>query len=226
MKIEIFIPMYNEEELLPYTIAFYRERLPNCDITLLDNVSTDNSVEIAKKLKCKVVHWGSNNEINDLKLIELKNNCWKKSKADYIFVIDMDEWVNILPNQITGTLLRHNAYEMVGEGETPDKVNRGVRTPTSDKVFGFKRTVIKDINFHIGAHSCSPFGKVIENDFMPNMYHMRYFNVDRLINRYKVLANRLSELNKTNSWGWHYNNKEETIRKEYNELLQKAEIIR
>ena len=45
--IEIFTICYNEEIILQKFINHYRTRFPNCEITIYDNMSTDNSRQIA-----------------------------------------------------------------------------------------------------------------------------------------------------------------------------------
>jgi hypothetical protein len=49
----------------PKTIHHYKTYLPNCHITIYDNESTDNSVNIAKQLGCSIVSWKKTDEIDD-----------------------------------------------------------------------------------------------------------------------------------------------------------------
>ena len=60
MNISIFVICYNEEIILQKFINHYRTRFPNCEITIYDNMSTDNSRQIAIKNGCKVLEYDSN----------------------------------------------------------------------------------------------------------------------------------------------------------------------
>ena len=48
---------HNEEALLPATIRHYQKALPDCPITIFDNMSTDDSVKLAVAAKCRIVPW-------------------------------------------------------------------------------------------------------------------------------------------------------------------------
>ena len=72
MNISIFVICYNEEIILQKFINHYRTRFPNCEITIYDNMSTDNSRQIAIKNGCKVLEYDSNNEIRDDLYLEIK----------------------------------------------------------------------------------------------------------------------------------------------------------
>jgi hypothetical protein len=79
--ITIYTIAYNEEIFIQFMIDHYRSRFPNCHIVVYDNESTDNTVAIAKANNCEVITYCTNNQIQDRKYLEIKNNCWKKSKT-------------------------------------------------------------------------------------------------------------------------------------------------
>jgi glycosyltransferase involved in cell wall biosynthesis len=54
-SIAVAIPCYNEAAALPVVIAAWREALPQAEIVVFDNNSTDSSAEIARGLGARVV---------------------------------------------------------------------------------------------------------------------------------------------------------------------------
>lgn len=126
MNINVFLLCFNESALLPHTINHYKKYLPSCEITIYDNESTDNSVEIAKKLGYSVISWSSNNIHDEDKQIFLRNSVWKNCIDGWIIMADMDEYVwdteNDLINEMKlgTTILSIKCYDMIGESETVD----------------------------------------------------------------------------------------------------------
>lgn len=92
MKIEVFAICYNEEVMLPYFLNHY---CSFCDkITIYDNYSTDRSEAICRANPfVQVIKYDSGNQIRDDIYLQIKNNCWKGSTADWVVICDIDELV-------------------------------------------------------------------------------------------------------------------------------------
>lgn len=56
----VFIPAWNEEENLPAVIDGLRERLPDADVLVVDDGSTDRTAEVAREHGAEVLSLGSN----------------------------------------------------------------------------------------------------------------------------------------------------------------------
>ena len=94
-KIDIVIPCLNEEKILESSINILRKFLKKnmcqyeCDITIADNGSTDNTFEIAKNLSRKY---------SDVRVIKLKKRgrgralkkAWSMSNSDILSYMDVD----------------------------------------------------------------------------------------------------------------------------------------
>jgi glycosyltransferase involved in cell wall biosynthesis len=56
----VFIPAWNEEENLPAVLAGLQERLPDADVLVVDDGSTDRTAEIAREHGAEVLSLGTN----------------------------------------------------------------------------------------------------------------------------------------------------------------------
>jgi hypothetical protein len=199
--VNIFLLCFNEEILLEKTVHHYKKYLPNCYITIYDNKSTDNSINIAKTLDCNVISWESNDEINENKFIDIKNNCWKNVKG-WVIVADMDEWLCVsnedLKNEnIMGTtILKTQGYNMIGESNSVrlndinlHDINKAVKYDRESKNICFNSSHINEISYSIGAHDCNPTGNVKFSKKIYTLKHMEKlglpFLTDKLKARYK-----------------------------------------
>ena len=201
MDINVLLLCYNEAALLPHTIKHYKQYLPSCKITVLDNYSTDDSVKIANELGCNVLPWNSNNMMDELIQTTLRNNMWKLYKSGWIIIADMDEFICVteedLKNELNSgvTILNIKGYDMVGESETIDlsdidlqKIIKYVDNDGESKKLCFLRDKITDMNYGPGSHSCNPLGII---KYSSNFYinkHMTYLGLPflrkKLIERY------------------------------------------
>ena len=64
IDLTIYLLCYNEEVLLPHALKHYKTRFPNATFVIIDNESTDTSVEIAKTAGCEIYTWQTNNLAN------------------------------------------------------------------------------------------------------------------------------------------------------------------
>ena len=54
---------------------------------------------------------------------------------------------------------------------------------------------------------------------------MKFINEEILVEKYKSYANRLSEENLKNRWGYHYQEEENSIRESFKNHLKLAKLI-
>lgn len=85
MKINAVIIAKNEEELLEECILSLKWV---DEILLVDTGSTDNTVKIANKLKCRVVNYKTGKHFSDW-----RNKGMKESKGEWVLYVDADERV-------------------------------------------------------------------------------------------------------------------------------------
>ncbi len=226
----VFTITYNEELMLPYFIKHYRERFPNCKIVVYDNESTDRTVEIALQNGCHVKPYSTNNQLNDLTYLAIKNNCWK-DETGWVIVADCDEFLEVNEHYLSqehGTILKVRAYNMVNHNDdlNIDDITNGVRSESYDKAYCFNAYEIKHINYNPGCHTCNPIGNVIYSKRIFRAYHYKYVNVEYMIKRHAMFAKRLSKENIERGYGGHYLYPEEKIRAEFNAAQLESEIVK
>lgn len=212
MTISLFTMAFNEEIILPHMIKHYRDRFPSCKVVVFDNQSTDKTAEIAKELGCEVIEYNTNNQVDDGKLRNLKNNCWKTATTDWCCVIDADEFLDINEEQLAKedvlgvTIVRSEAYNMVNmeDNYDIDSISYGTRCSAYDKPYLFKRSVISEMNYVHGAHSASPVGNVKYSDNIYKCYHYININPEITYKKQKYTKERLSQKNRQMGWGSQY----------------------
>ena len=205
MEVYIFILCYNEEVLLPHTIAHYRANIPDCHIIIYDNMSTDNSVQIAKDLGCAIIQWKSDG-IDDGKYLKIKNNCWRHIKNGWVICIDMDEWLcitddELLEEYLNGTtVLNIQGVNMVGDSKTITledinlhSLNTGVNYKKESKKLCFLVPEIKTVKYSIGAHNAIFTGNVKYSKKIYINKHMEYLGLPFYLNKKRNRNKRISQ---------------------------------
>jgi glycosyltransferase involved in cell wall biosynthesis len=210
MNVEIYAPCHQEAKIIPYFMRHYNQY---GKVFLYEGHSTDGSRELAESLGATVINLDTNNEVRDDILMDIRNNCWKASKADWVIVCDMDEFV-YHPNFIAylktvkETIVCPRTFEMFSNkfptttGQIYDEVQHGFEI--RPKFFLFQPTKLKEMSYSAGSHEALPQGEVYIN-YTTEIFclHMRHLSIDHIVNRNAYLNSRRSEINKQMNWGWH-----------------------
>ncbi len=220
--VNLFCIAYNEEIVLPHMIKWYKDRFPNCHITIYDNYSTDDTEKIALEAGCTVIKYDSNNEIRDDLYLEIKNHCWKNSDTNWNIIIDVDEWLDIteedlIKEELLGsTIISFEGWNMITLSDDEDILDFDLhwasRSPQYDKMYCFNKLYIKEIQFQAGCHHAYPEGVVKMSDNIYKMYHFKAIGLNYMVNRYKEFSTRMSQQNLAQGHAVHYLDSEQVIR--------------
>ena len=227
---------------MPFVIRHYQKF---CDrIIIYDNHSTDGSAELARSLGCEVVAFGTK-FFDDQVNMDLKNNCWKNSNAEWVIVADFDEiltsdithwnlskneWqpnpsmaLNMIRDIEKATIIKTIGWQIMSD-EMPKEdileLTNGYRFDNYSKNIIFNPQAIKEINYNPGAHRCSPVGDVVWSEESLYVLHYKHIGgVERTIKRYKEYQKRMSPYNRKHGHGRHYNQNERMLRREWNDRM-------
>lgn len=235
MKIELHMIAWNEAEILPFVLDYYKSF---CDkITVYDNYSDDLTPDIAAQYG-EVKQFGTKGKLDDSEYLKIKNNAWKGSDADWVIPCDADELVVMSYLKTQLDLAAQNGYtifdtrgwaihsdQMVsdeGHGSILD-IDNGVEDDAYAKKIIFNPKQISAMNYEPGAHRCFPTGIVKTAPVKPWVFHYRKMGgVERLIERYRQCKKRLSSFNLRHGHGVHYKYSERKIEQEYLAGLEKS----
>jgi hypothetical protein len=193
-------------------------------------------VLIAKSHGCEVRTFSTNNQLDDVAYLNIKNNCWKGNNG-WVIIADCDELLMATQteygfdeNKIN--LVRGTGYNMVNMEDNLDvyHMKSAIRAESYDKVYAFYAPDFEEINYAPGAHTCEPKTKlwrmgeigIKQNDFIARTFHFKYINVDYMIARHAEFAKRLSTNNLQNGYGGHYLYTPEQIREEFENARKNA----
>jgi glycosyltransferase involved in cell wall biosynthesis len=210
-SVEIFGIFWNEQEIIQDFIDWYRVRLPNAKITIIDNESDDKTVEIAKNNGCEVISYNTNGFMDEQTLMNLRNNIWRNSNSEWIIIVDSDEFVDIthdILDKSNWNVAKCVGYEMFGEGEPIEELLYGCQTDGYSKSAVFNKNEIENMNFGPGNHTERPTPKsgflVNFAENRPNLYHTKWRSWSNGINRAHILSKRRSEHSDKMGWNFHY----------------------
>lgn len=215
MTIDTYVIAWNEIDIIELTIKHYQKF---SNVTLFDNFSDDGTPELAKRLGCQVLTFGRKGELNDAEYLKIKNRAWKKSKADFVIIVDADEILE-QPTETDCTIFRtkgFNIYSHEMPKESYSEILTGLNDDNYSKSVIFSPKDITEINYSYGAHTCDPKGKVIYSKEILTLFHYRAIGgPDRIVKRHAQYRKRLGYLNKQLGLGSHYNYPDEQRIKEW-----------
>jgi glycosyltransferase involved in cell wall biosynthesis len=168
MTCEAHILSFCEEELIAYTVRHYKTFCSR--VVVHDAYSVDRTREVAKKAGAEVAVWDTNREFNDTLAVNLKNSCWRGTKADWVVVADCDELI-YFPLGAETTLAAYDrlgfaivkpyGFEMMSEtmptgtGQIYDEIKYGARDDKwHAKPILFRPKFISVMDYGCGAHDC------------------------------------------------------------------------
>ena len=239
MDINVFLLCFNESSLLLHVINHYKKYLPSCKITIYDNESTDNSVELAKSYGCNVVSWNSNNIFDEYMQVNLRNNIWKNIKLGWIIMADMDEFLCVTEEELIKemslgtTMLKIKGYDMIGESDTLDlsdidlqDIKKYVDNNYESKNLCFLRDKIINMNYGIGSHTCNPTSndKIIYSSYVYKNKHMNMLGLKYLTNKITKRYERSEEFRKLGMF-FHYTNDLDKIKNNYINAINNCKMI-
>jgi hypothetical protein len=212
MKIEVHTLAHQEAKLVPYVMRHYKDW---ADVYVYTGYSSDGTEKMLEDLGAKIIFLDTKNEANDAIFRDMKNNCWKGSKADWVIITDFDEIVHhrtmLVPEALkdkTCTLIKPFAYNIFSEtfpvidSQIYDEVKMGTVAPAKFNLF--RPSEIKEMNFGVGCHNANPEGNIIIEDSDGTdmvMLHCRNLGTEYVLGRNKYTAKRLSQVNIKHQWG-------------------------
>ena len=231
MNIEIYALCHQEAKIIPYFMKHYNQY---GHVSLFEGHSTDGSAQLAESLDATIIPFDTSNEVRDDMFIDMKNNCWKQSKADWVIVCDMDEFL-YHPNLVyylstlQETIIAPRTFEMISDvfpttkGQIYEEVRYGFETRS--KFFMFKPLDLLGMNYGAGCHDAQPEGNVYINHISEiKCMHFKHLSIDHIVERNAYLYSRLSDINKKMGWGWHVGLPRERVEAYFND--NRAKLIK
>ena len=243
MKIHAYVICKNEELIMPHLLNYYSNFCQK--ITFYDNESTDNTINIINSFdgcETEIITYSTNGEIRDDIYVQIKNSCWKGIDADFVIIIDSDEFLyhddllDFLTNNKfdvyypTGYNMISNYFPEDYSKLISDQVTLGNYCKNYSKSVIFNPKTIKDINYGIGAHESNPIGHTEINIYTGSdlkLLHYKNLGFDYRYNKNSAYGKTLSSYNQINRFGWHYNMTEDEQYAEFVDLYKnKQQILR
>jgi len=215
--IEIHIITYNEEIMLPFTITHYRRMFGDPKFVVHDNCSTDDTVMLAHLAGATVIPFVTDG-LSDSAYTKIKSEAHLTAEADWCLCVDCDEHCYITTEDLQElsnkgiNIVTFKGWDVFADVEHPSfiKEPKGCYSPGYSKSMLVKTKVFSELLYGAGCHNIQKLIPNKENAINYstgeyNLLHYKHWNIDHVVSRSAMFAQRLSEENKKNGWGFHYN---------------------
>lgn len=222
IKVEVHVLYYYEHWLLPYIIRHYRTYASKL---VIHNAGQPLKLRPAKGVV--IMPWDCH-EVSNTRYMELCNSCWKGTNADFVIVVDADEFI-WFPEGAAKTLaaymakgaavIKTHGFEMfsghlpTGPGQIYDEIKFGA---PDDKWYAkpclFSPKLVRDSALGIGQHEADPVlhdGRKLRvgHDWpfaTPPAYLLHYHQIgpaEAIAARYEGNIERMCAENREKGWG-------------------------
>lgn len=235
--VEIHIIAYNEEIMLPFTIAHYRKMFINPRIIVWNNESVDNTVGIALREGCFVRDFKTDG-MNDTIQSKIKSEAVLNCESDWCLVIDCDEECLINLDDLDElnsrgvNLVQFEGWNIFDNKMSPWEVNppMGIQDSGYSKPVLLKGGVFETVQFAPGAHTLIKLNPKIgyELNMSKNEYkllHYKHWSCEYNINRSKELGARQSADNLKYKHSFHFSFPEQVHKDWYDKHFAMRQVI-
>lgn len=140
----------------------YRNIFPGCHFHIYDNHSTDDTRKVFDGVDCDVYDYPEDPKkiFREEDKAQFYNTVWKDSKADWVVVCDIDEILQITPDELKEwDVIKFKGYQMISMDNTydynPAVLTHGFPMPLYNKMNMF-RPSIEEIGYTLGSHEANP----------------------------------------------------------------------
>jgi hypothetical protein len=246
MKIDLYCVCWNEVKIAPFVVEYWKRFVNH--VYVYDNGSNDGTLKFLKKHNWITIRHFDSDGFNDEVHMSIKNNCWKNNtEADWIVVCDFDEclFCDNLEEKLNkfvsmGIDIVVPTWNTVFNWDFPEVKNNKLVHETADtiqertdinsrKAILFYKKTVQEMGYGVGCHTMTPVHKgglyyCTPNDNI-NLYHLKHLGVDYTYKRCVTLKKRLSEINKNNGWGTHYDVTKDDVRNEFVDVMNKTAVL-
>ena len=169
MRVEVHVLRYGDDWIIPYVVRHY---LSFAQKLVFHDAGGGRSLELeATDPRVTVLPWDCP-QVDELRYMEIRNNCWKGSDADWVVMADLDEFIYFPEGadksvgaytQMGAAVIRPHGFEMfsetypTNEGQIYDEIKEG---SPDDKWYAkpilFSPKLVSEARLGMGCHESDP----------------------------------------------------------------------